>query len=685
MIKATLNQTLRVQLMILFMIIAAITAAVTSAVFTTYELHSSKADYSSRLQSLADILAPHLTASVLFEDKGTAHELIGPLTEQPGIISVTVYDQKGTIFASQTTLKEGGEPNQGLRQTTAPLVVDEHQYGELVISSNNEVITQSVQAFIGLLLTMVVVSLIFSFWIALLLSKRFTSPIASLAKIATKVTESNNYALRARNDRGDEIGALTRCFNLMLETIQHRDQTLESQVLYRTKQLKVANDKLKEQAYQDSLCELPNRRYLLELMESLTTEAVNPQPFSLMFIDLDGFKDVNDSLGHDAGDALIIAAAKRLRATLKEQDFLARLGGDEFTVLIQGELPVAHLAAIADKLQAQLASPFQIAGEKVCVSGSIGISHFPSSGHTAGAIMKAADLAMYDAKAKGRNCYRFFEDSMLERLQEKLQMLQDLQLAIERNEFELHFQPIVNLSTGLIDKAEGLLRWHHPEKGNVPPDKFIPLAEEAGLINEIGVWVSEQAVEAVVDLRQRYSPDFTVTINVSPIQFRKESSWLSEFLYLLDVANLEPNALGIEITEHTLMDSDQTVLDKLVLLNRKGVEIAIDDFGVGYSSLSYLQKLDVDMLKIDRSFIQQLRQDNASGILCRTIINMAKNLNMMVVAEGIEYEEQQSLLYEFGCHFGQGYYFSKPLRKPDLENILAQRFQTNLPAEALIP
>lgn len=668
----TLKQTLQTQLTIRLMILAALSAVMSSIVFSVYEYKTADDAATHHLQSIADILAPNLTASIIFDDKDAASELIWSLKGQPSIVEVKVHYQNGYLFVSQTGTGSQLAPELSqLKRITAPLILEDDNYGELVIYADNSLIVQHVNFFISFLIIMLLITLVISFAVSVAVSRRFTTPITQLAQTAHQVTNSNNYSLRAANNRDDEIGELTSCFNSMLATIEQRDQTLEWQVSQRTKQLKVANDKLKDQAYKDTLCGFPNRRYLLELMDDLV-DGYESEQFALMFIDLDGFKEVNDTLGHDAGDVLIVAAANRIKQVIRKEDTLARLGGDEFTVLVNGISEPAVISGIAEKLRGALAKPFHICGEEINITGSIGISCFPESGSSVDAIMKKADLAMYAAKDAGRNCYRFFEQPMLDKMQLKRRMLYDLRTAIENGEFELHFQPIINTLTGKIEKAEALIRWHHPEKGFIAPDAFIPHAEENGLINDIGIWVSEQAIRAARRFRKYYRSDFTVTVNASPVQFRKDSPWFDDLIKRLTRADLGEHAIAIEITENTLMGNDQSIRNKLLELNKSGIEIAIDDFGVGYSSLSYLQKLAVDIIKIDRTFVDQLNNDMASNTLCKTMVNMANNLNMKVVAEGVEEADQLELLTQYGCQYGQGYFFSKPLPIDKFEALLAK-------------
>ncbi|MGL1956472.1 MAG: EAL domain-containing protein [Colwellia sp.] len=653
------KKSLRAKLMLILMLLAVLITLLTSLIFSAYEIRSAKSSEKHRIQSIAEIIAPSLTASILFEDKETAQELITPLKNQMGVVDVVVYDRKGQVFFNDTEKEKiRASFQEDLNKVTTALLFENTIHGELVIWTDNSRVKQQVSFIANTLFIMLFVTLVISFVISLFLSKKFTQPIIALVETANKVTKSNNYNLRVNNTNHDELGDLTTCFNSMLETIEQRELNLESQVLERTGELKIAyenlktaNEQLKEQAYTDSLSGLPNRRCLLELMNTLIHQD-KAQPFSIMYLDLDGFKDVNDSLGHDVGDALLISASKRIQSAVRSEDVLARLGGDEFTVLLECVEDKEVLSHIANNIKQVLSKPFFINGEEIQVSASIGISGYPLAGYTVEEVMKKADIAMFDAKDHGRNTYRFFEAPMLKKIQTKRQILEDLRNTLHNQGFELYYQPIINMRTGKIDKAEALIRWNHPLKGFIPPDEFIPLAEEYGLIDDIGCWVTEQAIVSTKKFREQYAPDIKICINVSPIQFKPESRWLNYFQHCLNETKIDQTAISIEITENFLMDSNEQTLDKLMLLESSGIEIAIDDFGVGYSSLSYLQKLKTDIIKIDRSFVQLLARDDASNTLCRTIVSMAKNLKMRVVAEGIETQEQCELLASYGCHYG---------------------------------
>lgn len=661
------KRSLLFRLTAMFMAVASFSTLITLLVMSVYQINILSSAEIRRVNSLAQILAPNVTASLIFNDKETIHELIEPLAHQDSVVMVSVIDEQGDEFTSIDIAENAARlDKQALTKTEASLEAYDSYYGSLIIYTDDSSIRKHVSFYLIFLGAIFIAIIILGFFLSLFASKRFIYPILRLAAVVNKVTHSHDYSIRATFSSFDEIGDLTKGFNSMLETISLRDNLLESTVQQRTGELKKANIELRDQAYKDSLSGLPNRRYIYELINEVSKNS-ETHTFSLLFLDLDGFKEVNDTLGHDYGDLLIVDAAKRIQAIINKGDTLARLGGDEFTIFLENVVEPCVIESIANRIRYEFNKPFLIRDESVHITASIGASSYPECGKSAEEIMKKADLAMYDAKSSGRNCYRFFHASMLEKLEAKKLVISDLRQALKNDELELFYQPIYNIETRKIDKAEALIRWHHPAKGVISPQDFIPIAEENGLIVELGNWVLQNAIANVRVFRQNLCPEFCVNINVSAAQLKPEDNWLSELILSLDTANLGANAIAIEITETALMTDRKKVVEDLRLLKEKGVEIAIDDFGVGYSSLSYLQQLKIDIIKIDKSFVQQLGIDSAGTTLCKTIAQMAKNLNIKVVAEGIEDEIQLEMLTEFGCHFGQGYFIAKPAQAKKFE------------------
>lgn len=435
---------------------------------------------------------------------------------------------------------------------------------------------------------------------------------------------------------------------------------------------KKADEKIWRQANFDSLTQLPNRDMFADrLKQEMKAAYRDNQLLAVLFLDLDRFKEINDSFGHDQGDLLLIETARRITACLREEDTVARLSGDEFTVILANLKDHFSIERIAQNILNELNKPFNLKNGLGYVSASIGIAYYPDDANDTYDLIKHADQAMYYAKNAGRNCISYFTKSMQELTQQRHNLLRDLRGALAKQQFELYYQPIVDLSTDAIYKAEALIRWNHPLRGMVSPAEFIPLAEESGLINEIGDWVFKQAVQQLKCWQKHYRDDFQISINKSPVQFRTTKNHQDWLDYLNQVEVLGKSII-IEITESLLMDTEDKIIKQLLQFRDVGIQVAIDDFGTGYSALAYIKKFHIDYLKIDKSFTCNLMQGSSDMILCEAIIAMAHKLELKVIAEGVETEAQSELLKTAGCDYGQGYLYSKPLPTQAFEAFLSK-------------
>ena len=437
---------------------------------------------------------------------------------------------------------------------------------------------------------------------------------------------------------------------------------------------KQSEERIWKQTNFDPLTGLSNRRMFRDRLEQeIKNEQRSGLSLALLFIDIDHFKEINDTLGPRFGDDLLVEAGRRITASTRKSDTVARLGGDEFAVVLTQLADTKHVEIISQKIITKLAEPFSLGNEIVHVSASIGITLYPADATEAEQLLKSADQAMYVAKNQGRNCFSYFTPTLQIAAQNRLRLITDMHGAVAANQFMVHFQPIVDLTTGHIRKAEALVRWQHPERGLVSPADFIPLAEESGLIVEIGDWVFRESVRWVKRWVALNPDGFQVSVNMSPVQFRvkgrsQEESWLA---YLVE-QGLSGKNMVIEITEGLLLKANADISDKLLIFRNEGVQVAIDDFGTGYSSLAYLKKFDIDYLKIDQSFVRNLTTDPSDRALSEAIIVMAHKLGLTVIAEGVETEEQLNFLIAAGCDFAQGYLFSKPIPPEKFEDFLKQ-------------
>ena len=415
------------------------------------------------------------------------------------------------------------------------------------------------------------------------------------------------------------------------------------------------------QAHYDSLTGLPNRFLALDRLSQLISESHRQHNnIAVLFLDLDDFKKINDSLGHEAGDRLLVMAAQRLRKAVREGDTVARLGGDEFIIITGGLNKPEEAHSVAACLLEPLRDSFELDGHDLILTGSLGIACYPDDGTTAGELLRKADMAMHHAKTLGRNSYQFFTPTMNESVSRRLLLEENLHGALERKEFSLVYQPLIRISDRKIIGAEALLRWHNPTLGSVPPDEFIPITEQTGYIMQIGEFVLSEALAIAAKIQQRFDQSFKIAVNLSPRQFR-DRELASKIESQLHLNALSGDALELEITEGVLLSGPSLIGEALTKMNKLGINMAMDDFGTGYSSLSYLRQYPFDTLKIDRSFIQDITLDPADRELVSAAIAMAHGLGLFVVAEGVETTEQLDHLIEQGCDFAQGYLFSKPV------------------------
>jgi diguanylate cyclase (GGDEF)-like protein len=435
----------------------------------------------------------------------------------------------------------------------------------------------------------------------------------------------------------------------------------------------MAEETINFQAYHDLLTNLPNRALLRDRLSLAITQAKREEEMlAVMFLDLDRFKNINDSLGHVIGDELLQQVSTRLKSCIREGDTLARFGGDEFTLLlpkiVRGNEDVSK---IAEKINEVLKEPFMIDNNELYVSASIGISIFPRDGTNMDSLIKHADIAMYHVKDTGKNNYRFYSTDMTTPYFQNLSLETGIRKALDNNEFHLMYQPQINIKTGEIVGVEALLRWNHPEHGPITPAEFIPFAEETGMIVEIGHWVLRNACAELKRWRDAGLPEIRMSINMSARQLA-EKTVVKRIASLLKDYGLPGHCLEIEITENTIMSDMDSVIHKLKELSKRGIYIAIDDFGTGYSSLSYLHKLPIQTLKIDRAFIKEVNMKHAGNSIINTIVAMAKGLNLNVIAEGVETQQQLDYLQEIDCSEAQGFLFGKPLTADVIAQLLIQ-------------
>ena len=509
---------------------------------------------------------------------------------------------------------------------------------------------------------------LFGWWVA----RRLTARIQALQRGVTAI-DAGDYQVRIVDPGADEIGALGAAFNRMAADIEKRTVELSSanvQLAQQVREREVAAERIEFLAYYDALTGLPNRSLFVSLLEQGVAQAKRcDQRLAVLAIDLDRFSQINDTLGHDAGDLLLKEIPERLKGCLRPSDAVARLGSDRFVVMLTDAGRENRAARVAEKILLAISRSVTLNAVEFRITACVGISMFPDHGTDERDLLKHADMAMSRAKEDGRNLFRFYNDQLGANSLERLTLESSLRHALEHNEFRLHYQPKIDLKGGSIAGVEALLRWQHPELGTVSPAKFIPIAEESGLIVPIGEWVLRVACAQHALWRQAGICAPSIAVNLSPRQFGDELL-LETIESILAETAMPADQLQLEITESSLMQNPKAALETLTALKRIGVRLAIDDFGTGYSSLSNLKFFPIDTIKVDRSFVRNLPDDTDDTGIMDAIITMGRTLGMTVVAEGVETREQAEFLRAHGCDQFQGFYFSKAVPADEVAAML---------------
>lgn len=653
--------------------------------FSLSDWASSRIKMYDDLRAAAGIVGSHVVAALVFDDEYAAQQTLKNLASQPHIVSALIYAADGKSFARYERTP-GTLPDRSPAAAQGSLSnywyvqldinFDGERVGKILLLSDDSQWRKQQMWQLLIACAVFAASLLVAYFIARRLQTTVTQPIVSLAHTARNVTDSRDYSLRAERISNDEVGVLVDDFNDMLEQIQSRDQDLrliqellEQKVDERTRELSDLAKKFEHQAYHDTLTGLANRVTFDNRLQDVISHARrNHWELSVLFLDLDRFKVVNDTLGHGTGDLLLIEVARRLRLCLREGDTLARLGGDEFAILLTNLQPGAT-GDVARKVLQTIAEPMVLQGHTLTLTASIGISVFPADGDSASKILKNADTAMYRSKDKGRNRITFFAPDMNQKMERRLLLETKLRQAIEEERFYLHYQPKVSARTLEIVGVEALLRWDDEQLGSISPTEFIPLAEECGLIGLIDKWVMIRACTDILGLYPDGIPQLQLSVNFSPQHFFRRRAAM-EIAKVLKETGFPGRWLELEITENLIGPSPESLMDQLQAIREQGVEIAIDDFGTAYSSLSRLKEFPLNTLKIDRSFVEDIGRNADDETLVKTIIIMAHNLNLKVVAEGVETEAQYRFVRQHGCDMVQGFLYGEPMLIHRLAEVL---------------
>lgn len=624
--------------------------------------------FETELDSQVKVAAENVSAAVLFDNRAETAAILRDVFAPTAVVEAQVYNTRGESMAGYETLAAGVPkfPPTFAAVDATPVAagfvrrVETIGYrGQAVGNIALLATLKPVKARIVSQIQRTVLILAVFCAVALLLARAFiprvVAPASRLATLMDNITRDRDYSARARVENGDEIGHLAERFNGLLEQIQNHDHELKRELTER----RHTEARLAHLAANDPVTGLNNRHFFYERLRDCAERTVGTNSrFAVMFIDLDNFKVVNDSLGHSAGDALLTDFGRRLAEHLRATDIICRVGGDEFAVILERQLSVDALQRVALKIVSMTATPMMIESNEITVTASIGIAIFPDNGLSAEELVRNADAAMYSAKRAGKNTFALFSPSMTEDAERRFHMEAGLRRAIERREFFLLYQPIVDLETHEVVKVEALLRWRREDR-LVTPVEFISIAEETGLISPIGDWVLRQACETMHMWRAQ-GLNLSVAVNVSGRQLANPQ-FVDTVIALLQEFSLRPDALEIEITESVLVTAIEPARKALDKLEWHGIHLSIDDFGTGYSSLAYLSRLSVDGLKVDKSLIDDLPGNPENIAITTAILGMAKGLGATVVAEGVETMRQAESLRKLGCPFAQGFLFSKPI------------------------
>jgi diguanylate cyclase (GGDEF)-like protein len=638
--------------------------AATTAINTVYDLEASARFHEQQLvergRALGRLIALVSPEAILGYDFLLLNDYTREVSTQPDVVYGAIVNPDGELLSSHIDdaepfvkkhLRDGPHDARELLKLQVtrdelinlrfPISHDGKVLGHFLVGLSRDALQDEFRRQLAVkLLALGAVVLFLSIVIHTVFRYRVLQPIQRLIGASRDVGRGLHTLVEVKSS--DELGLLTSAFNTMAEGVKQEQ------------------DKLHRQANFDTLTGLPNRLMAFDrITVEITRAKRSSQRFAVFFVDLDDFKGVNDSLGHAVGDQLLVAVGLRLQSALREGDTVSRLGGDEFLVLASDVVGEVQVEKIAERLLQAVLAPQDLGGRKVATQCSIGIAMFPDNGEDVETLVANADNAMYQAKTNHRGSFTFFTDEMNTRLRKRVQLEQDLRAAIELGQMKLAFQPIVDTGGGRHRGAEVLLRWTHPERGAIGPAEFIPIAEANGQIVSIGDWVLEQACRCWSTWhKDGIHPGF-LAINISRIQFRRR--FAERLIELMTSYGVPPEAVELEITESVLLDDHHQVAEELDRLRATGVKLSLDDFGTGYSSLSYLKRFRFDVLKIDRSFVAGLPDNEDDVLLVKAILAMAKGLDLAMVAEGVENKDQLGFVASQGCDFAQGYLFGRPM------------------------
>jgi diguanylate cyclase (GGDEF)-like protein len=666
-------------------VISAVVLMVATTVYTWHELVTSRNQLDSKVAGQIDIFAEQAVAVLRRNDAVAAQQLLEAFQLIPEIVEAEILGPQRealAVYRSERNTDAGAAPEVFF---SSPTLAEQAVYdGDALLGyvrayTDTQLLSQRLQRYLAVMVIVLVSTCLLAWLLSSWAQKWISRPVTLLAEAARKVTVSRDYSVRAPVDGSDELASLGRDFNRMLEQIEQRDQMLEQQVAQRTEELLDLNSQFRHQAYHDALTKLPNRALFDDRLTLATAHAERRgAKVAVLFLDLDNFKTVNDTLGHEVGDEMLRVIGGRLTEATRKGDTVARLGGDEFTIVVPNLRSADVAGQVAQGVIDSINKPLFVHGRQLQCTTSIGISVYPDDGEDVTTLKRNADTAMYHAKSYGRNNYQYYSHEMNVRVRERLMLETELRGAIETDQLFLLYQPQIDVAKDCIVGVEALVRWRHPERGVIGSDQFIPFAEETGLITAIDKWVLREACSQL-DAWSAVCPEsIRIAVNLSVLDLRSQGL-LDMVESVLIETGIDPAALELEITESGLMRRADESLTTLQGLRAMGIGLAIDDFGTGYSSLSYLKRFPIDTIKIDQSFVRDINVDPDDAAIVNAIILMARSLKLRVVAEGVELEQQKDLLHNLDCNFMQGNLLSGALPPNEIIKLLENQNRRSVP------
>jgi len=655
------NKSFREKIIIITMLITGFSLLIVSALFMANEFITYRYTLAQELSNIGKLIGENAKTAVATGDRKAANKILDSLKHHSNIVTSYIYTDTGEIFTYYPKrpikglgfLPKGQYLDNNHIHTYDTILYDGKPVGTVYLQSNLQKLYDRLFVFGRILVAVVLCTFLFALQVSKSLHRVISDPILYLAEIAKRVSNNKDYSIRAKKQSDDEVGILTNTFNEMLSTIEK------------------AQKKLFHEANHDSLTGLPNRSLLIDRIDRLIqySKRQSDNQFAIIFLDLDRFKLVNDSLGHFKGDEMLKQFSKRLTSELRDVDTVARLGGDEFIILLNQLKHSSDTILVADRIQKIASLPFILDDQMVTITASMGIAYNKKEYAHASEIIRDADNAMYSAKSLGKARYQIFDKKMHIDAMNTLKSEISLRKAIKEKEFVLYYQPIYSIKSKKLSRLEALIRWQHPQRGLILPGEFIPLAEETGLIVDIGKTVFDMVCKRISLWQKKGIHIVETAINFSAMQF--EQKGLVKFLKEnIDEKGVDPSSLNIEITENVAIHDLKKCVRLMNEIKDIGIRFSLDDFGTGFSSLSFLNAIPVNYLKIDKSLIKFLSKNKKNKAITKSIITMSHDLGFTVIAEGVETKTQLDILRKYGCDEAQGYLLNRPMPVEEIEKIL---------------